>query len=190
MRTDYCVYTHLRPDDSVFYVGKGIPSRPYRSSGRNSAWKQEVATHGAYSVNVVKTNLTEKEAFDVEVRLIKMLRERDVKIVNMTRGGDGCKELIFTDEVKAKLKVARSRQIGPSTGKKWNEKTKQLQSLKKIGVNNPMYGKKHTDETKAKYKFRPLPVLLERTCQHCKKVGKGGSMLRWHMENCKYRVVI
>lgn len=190
MRNDYCVYTHLRPDDSVFYVGKGIPSRPYRSSGRNSAWKQEVATHGAYSVNVVKTNLTEKEAFDVEVRLIKMLRERGVSIVNMTRGGDGCKELIFTDEVREKLKAARSKQIGPTTGKKWSNELKLLWRNQRTGEKNPMYGKKHTEETKAKFPFRPLPVLLERTCQHCGKVGKGGSMLRWHMDNCKKRVVI
>jgi hypothetical protein len=190
MRNDYCVYTHLRPDDSIFYVGKGIPTRPYRVSGRNNAWKQEVAICGKHSVNVVKANLTEKEAFDVEVRLIKMLRDRGVSIVNMTRGGDGCKQLIFTDEVREKIKAARSKQIGPATGKKWSNELKVFWRNQRTGEKNPMYGKKHTEETKAKYKFRPLPVLLERTCPHCGKQGKGGSMIRWHMDNCKNLVVI
>lgn len=205
MRNDYCVYTHLRPDDSVFYVGKGIPSRPYRSSGRNSAWKQEVDINGTYSVNIVKSNLTEKEAFDVEVRLIKMLRERGVNIVNMTRGGDGCKELIFTDEVREKIKIARSKQVGPTTGKKWSNELKVLWRNQRTGEKNPMYGKKHTEETKAKFKERKTvkywigktfseehkaKLRIEKECPHCGLIGKGSAMNRWHMDNCKKRVVI
>lgn len=200
MRTDYCVYTHLRPDDSIFYVGKGIPSRPYRSSVRNSQWQSEVGLHGSYTVNIVKSHLTEEEAFAVEVRLIKMLRERGVSIVNMTRGGDGCKELIFTDEVKQKLKLKRSQQTPPTLGKKWDDSLKQLWRSQRIGANNPMYGKKHTEETKAKFKNRvankpwlgkklsdeqKAHLSMTRICPHCQKVGKGNIMLRHHMDNCK-----
>jgi hypothetical protein len=190
MRNDYCVYTHLRPDDSVFYVGKGIPSRPYRMSGRSSLWQAEVNSCGLHTVNIVKSNLTEKEAFQVEVRLIKMLRNSDIKIVNLTSGGDGCKDLIFTDEVKAKLKKARQNQAPTMLGKKWNEEQRREYRKKRIGTKNPMYGKKHTEEYKAAHKIRSMANLLSRTCPHCLKLGKGGSMVRWHMDNCKKRTVI
>lgn len=205
MRNDYCVYTHLRPDDSVFYVGKGVPSRPYRVSGRSSEWKKEVAIYGKHSVNIVKAHLTEKEAFDVEVRLIKMLRDRGVSIVNMTRGGDGCKELIFTNEVREKIKIARTVQSPPALGKKWDDKRKRKFGNARIGENNPMYGKKHTEETKTKFKNRPIvkfwtgktmseehkaKMKVERHCPHCDKIGNGSAMVRWHMDNCKKRVVI
>ena len=189
MRMDYCVYTHLRPDDSVFYVGKGIPSRPHRADGRNSQWKAEVQLHGSYSVNIVKSNLTEQEALDSEVKLIKMLRERGVSIVNMTRGGDGCKELIFTDEIREKLKIARSHQVPPTLGKKWGDELKQLWRSKRVGENNPMYGKKHTEETKAKYHLRKKPTYVTQTCPHCDLTGRGGVMNRWHMDSCKLKAV-
>lgn len=29
---------------------------------------------------------------------------------------------------------------------------------------------------------------IERICPHCNKVGKGSSMLRWHFNNCKFKV--
>lgn len=189
VRTDYCVYTHLRPDDSVFYVGKGIPTRPYRKDGRNSAWNTEVKTNGTYVVNIVKDNLTEQEAFAVEVRLIKKLKQAGVSLTNLTRGGDGCKELVFTDEIKQKLKLSRSKQVPPMLGKVTSKETKLKISLANAGEKNGMYGKKHTEETKAKFAFRTLPTLLEQTCPHCGKHGKGGSMVRWHMDNCKTKVI-
>jgi len=189
MRTDYCVYTHLRSDDSIFYVGKGIPSRPHRKDGRNSLWASEVNKNGGFTVNIVKSNLTEQEAFAVEMRLIKKLKQAQAQITNLTRGGDGCKELIFTDEIKQKLKIARSKQKPPMLGKKFSKEAKIKIGLANAGEKNGMYGKKHTEETKAKYKFRRLPTLLEQTCPHCGKHGKGGSMVRWHMGNCKNKVI-
>ena len=205
MRTDYCVYTHLRPDDTIFYVGKGVPTRPHRKDGRNSVWVAEVEKHGAHTVNIVKSNLTEKEAFDIEVRLIKRLKDAGVELTNQTRGGDGCKELVFTNEIREKLKVARARQTPPMLGKKASEATKQMLSNIRRGENNPMFGKTHTDETKAKFKKRQAVAYwtgkkmseehkakfkVERACPHCSKVGKGSAMIRWHFDNCKLAVVV
>jgi hypothetical protein len=199
VRADYCVYTHLRPDDSIFYVGKGVPTRPYKKTGRNSLWQNETK-NSKYFVNIVKSNLTEKEALAFEVRLIKKLKEAGVQLANQTRGGDGCKELIFTEEIKQKLKIARSKQIPPMLGKKTKESTKRLLSNLHKGENNPMYGKKHTEETKLKFKTRPTAnywlgkkqseehkahLSVDKICPHCKKLGKGNAMIRWHFDNCK-----
>jgi hypothetical protein len=201
VRTDYCVYTHLRPDDSIFYVGKGVPTRPYRTDGRSFFWKNETKNKNHF-VNIVKSNLTEAEAFVIEVRLIKKLKEAGIQLVNQTRGGDGCKELVFTEEVKQKLKTARANQIPPMFGKTTKESTKKLLSLLRKGDKNPMYGKKHTEETKLKFKTRPTPnywtgkkfskehkahLSEQKVCPHCNKIGKGNAMNRYHMDNCKFK---
>ena len=137
VRTDYCVYTHLRPDDSIFYVGKGVPTRPYRTDGRSSFWKNE-AKNNNHFVNIVKSNLTEAEAFEIEVRLIGKLKEAGIQLVNQTRGGDGCKELVFTEEVKQKLINAFEDLVSFLVkfilyrAKKVNKKQSQIQMRKKL----------------------------------------------------------
>lgn len=202
MRTNYCVYTHLRSDDSVFYVGKGVPTRPYRTDGRSTFWKSE-SQNNNYFVNIVKSNLTETEAFALEVRLIKKLNESGIKLVNQTRGGDGCKELIFTEEIKQRLKTARSKQVPPMLGKTTTEETKKLLSQLRRGDKNPMYGKPITEEHRNKLKknsaknkywlgkkftdSQKAHLTLEKTCPHCSKIGKGNAMVRWHMDNCGHK---
>lgn len=86
------------------------------------------------------------------------------------------------------LKKIGSASIGRK--KTFSKDARNKISMANKGVNNGMYGKKHTAETREKFKFRPLPTLLEATCPHCGTHGKGGSMIRWHMDNCKNLVVI
>ena len=52
------------------------------------------------------------------------------------------------------------------------------------GVNNPMYGKKHLDETIQKQKERAVnrPKI---SCIHCRKVSDISNFNRWHGDNCK-----
>jgi hypothetical protein len=51
-------------------------------------------------------------------------------------------------------------------------------------VNNPYYGKKHSEGVLEKmrnaHKNRPLVV-----CPHCNKQGILSNMKRWHLDNCK-----
>jgi hypothetical protein len=206
MKNDYCVYIHTRPDGSVFYVGKGVPSRPYRRSGRNMTWKAEVEKVGNFIVKIIESGLTEEQAFAKEIELIAEFREIGVNIVNQTKGGDGCKSLVFTDEIKEKLKTARKNQLPPMLGKTTSEKTKQILSEIRIGEKNPMYGKKHTEETKAKFKYRPVAKhwlgkkmtdearkkmseshrnKQQLQCPHCQKIGGNAGMKANHFDNCK-----
>jgi len=206
MRNDFCVYLHLRPDGSVFYVGKGVPSRPYRKQGRNMTWKAEVAKIGTFSVQIVQDNLTEEKAFALEVELIAEFRASGVMLVNQTRGGDGCKSLIFTTEIIEKLKAARAKQAPPSLGYVHTEAAKQKMQEKHFGKNNPMFGKKHSEETRAKFKNRPIVRAWagkkmssdikkkmseshkshpDLTCPHCNKTGGYAGMRVHHFNNCK-----
>lgn len=52
-----------------------------------------------------------------------------------------------------------------------------------------MRGRKHSEQTKEKMsesrKGRILAKVIEQTCPHCGKSGKGNAMIRWHFDNCK-----
>ena len=211
MRTDYCVYTHLRPDGTVFYVGKGIPTRRYRKHMRSSIWKLEVQKIGSYTVVIDSSNMTEKKALEREVNLIKQLKDSGQVLVNLTRGGDGCKELVITEEVRSKLKSARAKQVPPMLGKKTSEETKIKISMAFSGEKHYLYGKTISEETRAKLKLRPVNKfwsgknmsethrkkmsdahknLPNLECPHCHKVGGFSGMKVHHFDNCKRLVII
>jgi group I intron endonuclease len=105
-----------------------------------------------------------------------------------------------SEETKAKLRESRSKQKPPMLGKKISDETKKKISDTKKGEKNPFFGKNHSEETKLKFKDRPVVrhwlgkklsdqhkahLILEKTCPHCSKIGKGNAMIRWHMDNCK-----
>jgi hypothetical protein len=66
------------------------------------------------------------------------------------------------------------------------EETRVKLSKAKSGENNPMYNKKHTDETLAKLSASLL-ALPKVTCPYCMKEGDFLNMKRWHFDNCKKR---
>lgn len=82
-------------------------------------------------------------------------------------------------------------------GKVRSEKHRQSISAAKLGVKNPMFGKKieFSDEhrrnlskalsgkTRPKAQGKARPV---QTCPHCNKSGGDGAMKRWHFERCKH----
>lgn len=110
---------------------------------------------------------------------------------------------------KAKGRVTSSevkQKISNSTKETWAKKTEQ--ELKEFGdkmraINSGrvhseeqnirhsqiMRGRKHSQETIAKMsasrKGRILAKVIEQTCPHCGKSGKGNAMIRWHFDNCK-----
>jgi len=85
------VYTHARPDGTVFYVGKGDEKRAYQlSSGRNHVHKRVTAKYGYDAIIVAFMPCgSEEEAFDEEVRLIEEYRAAGNQLVNLSDGGRG-----------------------------------------------------------------------------------------------------
>ncbi len=94
MKDNKVVYIHRKATNGeVFYVGMGNPDRPYHKSmsERSEFWHRIVNKHG-YSVEVIRTGLTKREAFDIEMDLIELIGRRDKKkgtLVNLSNGGDG-----------------------------------------------------------------------------------------------------
>jgi group I intron endonuclease len=59
-------------------------------------------------------------------------------------------------------------------------------STKYIGEGNPMYGKKHSDSTKASLSEK-AKQREKRPCVHCGKIMPLSTLKRWHDDNCKSR---
>lgn len=90
--SQFCVYVHMRPDGTPFYVGKGLRRRAYDfSPSRRTAWhKNIVAKYGRENIKVkVIPCLDEHEAFFLERLQIKIARRNGVELVNLTDGGEG-----------------------------------------------------------------------------------------------------
>lgn len=100
---DYYVYLHKKADTGeVFYVGKGRGRRAWKKE-RSEYWKNVVAKHG-FTVQMWREGLTEEEAFAEEIRKITSLKAQDVKLANLTDGGEGCSKSEQTEEKQRQIR--------------------------------------------------------------------------------------
>lgn len=101
----FFVYTHARPNGTVFYVGKGIGNRVGTVDRKHNRYHTNIINkHGKENI-IVRSMLCrdEQHAFDLEVKMIKALRNGGVKLANITNGGSGASGLVHSDESKCKL---------------------------------------------------------------------------------------
>jgi hypothetical protein len=136
------VYVHRRnSDEKIFYIGKGKNKRYKSTSGRNQHWKNVALKHG-WNANIVQSELSEEDSLELEEFMIEIIGLDNVCNKNYFNGGkSGYKH---TEESKSKMSVSK---IGKPT---WNKGIKSIESsVRMIGTNNPMFGKKviHTKET-------------------------------------------
>lgn len=134
---EHCIYFHYKNDGTVFYVGQsnGL-RRPYSKSGRSGLWKKMVKKHGL-SVSIIHSLLTKQEANDLEIKYIKQFGRINIKtgtLVNFTDGGDGGLGYVASEETRHKMSESRSGANNPMFGKKFSEETKLKMSIKKLGL--------------------------------------------------------
>jgi len=89
MDNSFYVYAHYNNenDEFPFYVGKGKGSRAYNTK-RSELWKEK-ASNGLI-VKILKDNLTETEAYNLEIKLIKQygrILYGNGTLVNIAPGG-------------------------------------------------------------------------------------------------------
>lgn len=150
METFY-IYIYKHPDTLIpFYVGKGKGDRAYyhlkccpsdTNKHKVNTIKKILNAGKEPVIEFYRTNLTEQEAFDLEIRLIKSIGRKDLKtgpLCNKTDGGDGGSGYKPTKEVLDKIKRNYTRE--------WREKA----SKRCSGENNGFYGRTLTDEHKQK----------------------------------------
>jgi hypothetical protein len=139
----FCVYTHAKPDGSIFYVGKGSLKRAKEIRRKNNPHHCHIVAK--YGRGNIQTDWiicdSEEDALAREIEAIQYLRSVGHNLVNITLGGDGVTGLKHSAITKAKISVA-------SLGRKKPESMRIKLSAKMSGANNPMYGKEKTIKEK------------------------------------------
>ena len=88
------VYEHWRPDLGVpFYVGKGSGGRKNLDTRRNKHHKAIVAKLRALGldieVRIVSDNLTDEDAYALEIERIAFWKSQGIRLANQSTGGKG-----------------------------------------------------------------------------------------------------
>lgn len=148
------VYAHIKEDKTPFYIGIGKKlnfKRAFQITGRNNIWRKIQLKHNCIS-NILFTNLSHKEACEIEINLIKHFGRLDLgtgTLCNLTDGGEGNLGTTFTVERINKIRIANTGKkhcestLEKFRNRKQTEFTKNKIRLQKIGL-------KASEETKIK----------------------------------------
>ena len=126
----FYVYEHWRADKGeCFYVGKGKGGRAYDFRGRHAHHKNisaKLKNMGMKpEVRFAGINLSEQEAFELEIARIAFWKSRAVNLINKTEGGEGVSGFKYTPESIAKMsKSAKERCADPIERKRRSEVAK------------------------------------------------------------------
>lgn len=82
--------------------------------------------------------------------------------------------LVGEDRTEAQKNAAKNHSERMKGSKSWNSGLKGSQVAWNKGIKSP----------------NPDLNQKESVCPHCKKIGKGSGMMRWHFNNCKFKVGI
>lgn len=158
-------------DYEPFYVGKGHGDRRFISHLEPSSLKEN--SHKSNKIKkiikeinknpiifLIKTGLTEQDAFNLEINLISTIGRYDLKtgpLTNKTGGGEGSSGYVYPEERKKEMSKLMSGENNywygrgkemPHFGSKWSDERTKLMSKKLSGNNNPMFNKTHTPEVR------------------------------------------
>ena len=139
MRENIIIYRHIRLDtNEVFYIGIGTVSRSRSKFRRNRYWKN-ITNKTEYEVQILKTDLSWKEACELEIILIAYYGRKNNNtgiLCNMTDGGEGSYGRKQTDETKLKISLANSGRKSITKGR--------IKSIEhRLKISNSKKGKKN-----------------------------------------------
>lgn len=100
----FYTYAHYTKDTKeLFYIGKGKNKRAFQTYGRNRYWKNKVAKHSGFTVEILANWESETEAFEHEKFLVSCFKG---SLVNLTDGGEGCSGAVQSEEAKIKRSLS------------------------------------------------------------------------------------
>jgi hypothetical protein len=160
----FYVYVWFRPwNGAPFYVGKGHGDRAYRfnRSRRSSAHIRRIIEKcgGVFPIVIVRDELTEAEAHEVEIALIKAIGravERTGPLCNRTDGGEGVVGSKHSEETRAKLSTLSKAQWTDdfrafySSIRRGKPRSEEGQRSWLVGFRAKIVGQKRSPESRAK----------------------------------------
>lgn len=176
-KNKFLVYVHKRPDGSPFYVGKGTLHRAKKILRVSKYHRAVVDEFGRENIafEILKSNLSEDEAFDFERQIIPQLKALGVDLCNRVDGGrsptNPCEETrrMISEWHKGRpisAEVRENMRRG-QLGRKHPEEVKL-----KIGAGNK--GKFVSEETKEKLRLANVgKKLSEETKRKVGEASKG-----------------
>lgn len=146
----FYTYAHYKPDNSVFYIGKGQRNRAFDKISRSKKWKA-VVQEGGHTVEILAHWPTEQEAFEHEIFLIDCFRSMGAPLVNVSKGGYGASGYRHTAEYVEYMKSIMSGDSNPFFGKEHSSSTKEkISQTKKKNPTKYWLGKPRDEETRSK----------------------------------------
>jgi len=131
----FYVYQYLREDGTPYYIGKGTGYRAWQKGKHEQIKKPTDPSR----IVIVKDQLTEQEAHQLEIELIAKFGRKDINtgiLRNLTNGGDGVSGAKFGRAPEERI----ARIAAANTGKKRSPESREKMSNAKIGT-------KQTEET-------------------------------------------
>ena len=159
---EYYTYAYLREDGTPYYIGKGKNDRAFR--------KRRLRPESEQQILILKSNLSEKEAFKHEIYMIAVFGRKDKGtgiLRNRTNGGEGTSNVVRSKE------------------------TIEKQSKSKMGYKNPMYGKKRPEHSEKMSGDKNPAKRLETRIKQSKTVsGKGNPAYgrKWWVDENNNRI--
>lgn len=143
----FYVYEHWRQDTGeVFYVGKGHGNRAWSLSKRKLHHRNIVAKlrRLGFEPHIVlfASGLSEPDALRIECERIAFWRERGVRLVNLTDGGEGVCGYVPSVETRLKLAQGAKNRIGYKHSEETKRKIGVANAVALKGRKNPEHGEK------------------------------------------------
>jgi hypothetical protein len=107
MKNDFYTYAYLREDGTPYYIGKGRGRRAFREERRI------IKTPPKERILLLKTGLTEEQAFRHEIYMIAVYGRKDIGtgiLCNFTDGGEGSSGVVVSEETRLKRREANYKQ--------------------------------------------------------------------------------
>lgn len=182
----------------MLYFGKTVRKQIHSYHGSGKLWTRHINKHGREHVITLWYQLFEDQQslinFALEFsRINNIVVSKDWANLKEENGLDGGSPKGRSAEALAKISRAnKGKIISEETKAKMSatakaRKRQPLSDAAKAAISKGKIGKLQSEETKARKSAARKAIFV--TCPHCHKSG-GGSMYRWHFNNCKARIPV